>query len=150
MQLILLEKIKKLGDLGDVVSVKSGYGRNFLLPNGKALVATENNKKVFEERKADLLKKATDSVSAAKMRAAKIQGATIVVRALASEEGKLYGSVGPAEIARAAQGQKIDLEKSEVDLVGGAIRTIGESKVVARLHSEVEAEFTVKVEQEKG
>ena len=150
MQLILLEKIKKLGDLGDVVSVKPGYGRNFLLPNGKALSATDANKKVFEERKADLVKKANDSVSAAQMRAGKITGATIVVSALASEEGKLYGSVGPAEIARAASGQKIDLEKSEVNMATGPIRTVGEFKVTARLHSEVEAEFTVKVERNKA
>ena len=146
MNLILLEKIKHLGDLGDIVKVKPGYGRNFLLPKGKALSATEANKKVFEERKADLVKKSSDSLNAAKLRAAKIEGATVVVQALASEQGKLYGSVGPAEIARAAQAMKLDVEKSELNLIGGAIRTIGESKVAARLHSEVEVEFTIKVE----
>lgn len=150
MELILLEKIKHLGDLGDVVKVKPGYGRNFLLPQGKALQATESNKKVFEDRKAELVKKASDSVNAAKARAAKIEGAVVSVRALASEEGKLYGSVGPAEIARAAEGQKLDIEKSEINLLSGPIRTVGEVKVLARLHSEVEVEFTVKVDAERA
>jgi len=149
MELILLEKIKHLGDLGDVVKVKPGYGRNYLLPQGKALQATVSNKKVFEERKAELVKKSTDSVNAAKARAAKIAGAVVNVRALASEEGKLYGSVGPAEIARAAEGQKLDIEKSEINLIAGPIRTTGEVKVLARLHSEVEVEFTVKVDAER-
>ena len=103
MDLILLEKIKHLGDLGDVVKVKPGYGRNFLLPNGKALPATTANKEVFEARKAELVKKAADSVNAAKIRAGKLEGVTVTVRALASEEGKLYGSVGPGDIERAAK-----------------------------------------------
>lgn len=150
MELILLEKIKHLGDLGDVVDVKPGYGRNFLLPQGKALQATDSNKKVFEDRKAELVKKAVDSVNAAKARAAKLEGAVVVVTALASEEGKLYGSVGPAEIARAAEGQKLDVEKSEINLLAGPIRTTGEVKVLARLHSEVEVEFSVKVEAERA
>jgi len=150
MELILLEKIKHLGDLGDVVDVKPGYGRNFLLPQGKALQATDSNKKVFEDRKAELVKKASDSVNAAKVRAAKLEGVVVVVTALASEEGKLYGSVGPAEIARAAEGQKLDIEKSEINLIAGPIRTTGEVKVLARLHSEVEVEFSVKVEAERA
>lgn len=150
MELILLEKIKHLGDLGGVVDVKPGYGRNFLLPQGKALQATDSNKKVFEDRKAELVKKASDSVNAAKVRAAKLEGVVVVVTALASEEGKLYGSVGPAEIARAAEGQKLDIEKSEINLIAGPIRTTGEVKVLARLHSEVEVEFSVKVEAERA
>ena len=150
MELILLEKIKHLGDLGDVVKVKPGYGRNFLLPNGKALPATTANKDVFEARKAELVKKASDSVNAAKIRAGKLEGVTITLSALSSEEGKLYGSVGPAEIERAAAGQKIDLDKSEINLTSGPIRHTGEFKVVARLHSEVEVELTVKVEKERA
>ena len=150
MDLILLEKIKHLGDLGDVVKVKPGYGRNFLLPNGKALPATTANKEVFEARKAELVKKANDSVAAAKIRAGKLEGMTFVVRMLASEEGKLYGSVGPAEIERAAAGQKVDLDKSEINLLGGPIRNTGEFKVLVRLHSEVEVEVSVKVEAEKA
>ncbi len=150
MDLILLEKIKHLGDLGDIVKVKPGYGRNFLLPNGKALPATTANKAVFEARKAELVKKAGDSVNAAKARAAKLEGATVTVRMLASEEGKLYGSVGPAEIERSAQLQKLDLDKSEINLLSGPIRLAGEHKVLVRLHSEVEVELTVKVEKEKA
>jgi len=150
MDLILLEKIKHLGDLGDVVKVKPGYGRNFLLPNGKALPATTANKEVFEARKAELVKKAADSVNAAKIRAGKLEGVTVTVRALASEEGKLYGSVGPGDIERAAKAQKIDLDKSEINFTAGPIRHTGEFKVVARLHSEVEVEVTIKVEQEKA
>ncbi len=150
MDLILLEKIKHLGDLGDVVKVKPGYGRNFLMPNGKALPATTANKAVFEARKAELVKKANDSVAAAKIRAAKLEGVTLLVRMLASEEGKLYGSVGPGEIERAAAMQKIELDKSEINLMNGPIRNIGESKVLVRLHSEVEVEVSVKVEAEKA
>jgi large subunit ribosomal protein L9 len=150
MELILLEKVKNLGDLGDIVKVKSGYGRNFLLPQGKALTATTDNRKVFEERKADLLKKAQDSLSAARMRAEKLAGAVIKVKALAADEGKLYGSVGPNEIARAAAAQDLDLRKSEIDMPEGSIRLVGTYTVVARLHTEVEAKLTVVVEEEKG
>jgi large subunit ribosomal protein L9 len=150
MELILLEKVKNLGDLGDTVKVKSGYGRNFLLPQGKALPATEANRKVFEERKAELLKKATDSLNAAKIRAEKLAGAVVKVKALAADEGKLYGSVGPADIARAAELQKIDLRKSEIDMPDGVIRLIGTYNVVARLHTEVEVAITVVIEEEKG
>ncbi|MDE0854998.1 MAG: 50S ribosomal protein L9 [Nevskia sp.] len=150
MELILLQKVKNLGDLGDTVKVKSGYGRNYLLPQGKALSATEANRKVFEERKAELVKKAADSLNAAKLRAEKLAGAVIKVRALAAEEGKLYGSVGPNDIARAAEAQKLDLKKSEIDMPDGAIRLIGTYQVVARLHGEVEVALTVVVEEEKA
>jgi large subunit ribosomal protein L9 len=150
MELILLEKVKNLGDLGDTVKVKSGYGRNFLLPQGKALPATEANRKVFEERKADLVKKASDSLNAAKLRAEKLAGAVVKVKALAAEEGKLYGSVGPAEIARSAEEQGLDLRKSEIDMPDGALRLIGTYTVMARLHTEVEVAITVVVEEEKA
>jgi large subunit ribosomal protein L9 len=150
MELILLEKVKNLGDLGDVVKVKSGYGRNFLLPQGKALTATESNRKVFEERKAELVKKATDSLNGAKLRAEKLAGAVVKVKALAAEEGKLYGSVGPADIARAAEAQGLDIEKREIDMPEGAIRLIGTYTVVVRLHTEVETSVTVVVEEEKA
>lgn len=150
MELILLEKVKNLGDLGDIVKVKSGYGRNFLLPQGKALTATESNRKVFEERKAELLKKASDSLNAAKLRAEKLAGAVVKVKALAAEEGKLYGSVGPNDIARAAEVQGLDLRKSEIDMPDGVIRLIGTYSVVARLHTEVEVAITVVVEEEKA
>ena len=150
MEVILLEKIKKLGDLGDTVKVKPGFGRNFLLPQGKALPATEANRKVFEARKADLVKKASDSINAAKIRAEKLAGQTLTIKALASEEGKLYGSVGPHEIVAAAEAAGLSLEKSEIDMVSGPIRTVGSTSVAVRLHTEVETSLTVIVVEEKA
>jgi large subunit ribosomal protein L9 len=150
MELILLERVKNLGDLGDVVKVKSGYGRNFLLPQGKALTATASNKEVFETRKAELMKKSAESLNAAKLRAEKIGGKKVTVKALAADEGKLYGSVGPAEIARAAELAGLDIEKSEIDLPEGPIRMTGTYTVAVRLHSEIETSLDVVVEEEKG
>jgi large subunit ribosomal protein L9 len=149
MEVILLEKVKNLGDLGDTVKVKSGYGRNFLLPQGKALPATPGNLKVFEARKAELVKKAGDSLSAAKMRAEKFGGKTLVIKALTAEEGKLYGSVGPTDVVRAAAAAGIEIKRSEVDMPTGAIRQVGSYPVTLRLHTEVEATVTVVVEEEK-
>jgi len=150
MDLILLEKIKNLGDLGDTIKVKPGYGRNYLLPKGKALPATDGNRKAFEERKVELMKKAQDLVNAAKMRAAKIEGKSVTVRALAAEEGKLYGSVGPAEIAHAAEVAGIEVHKSEIDLVEGPIRVLGSYVARVHLHTEVEVDLAVLVEEEKA
>ena len=150
MEVILLEKVKNLGDLGDKVKVKSGYGRNFLLPQGKALPATEANRKVYEARKAELLKKSSESLNAAKIRAEQVAGKTVKVKALAAEEGKLYGSVGPADIVRAAAEQGLELRKSEIDMVTGPIRQTGSYTVALRLHTEVETSLTVIVEEEKA
>jgi large subunit ribosomal protein L9 len=150
MDVILLEKVKNLGDLGDTVKVKPGYGRNFLLPQGKALPATKGNLKVFEARKAELVKKAGDSLNAAKMRAAQFSGKTLTIKALTAEEGKLYGSIGPSDIVRAAQAAGMELKKAEVDMPTGPIRQIGSSPVTLRLHTEVEATLTVVVEEEKA
>ncbi len=150
MDVILLEKVKNLGDLGDTVKVKPGYGRNFLLPQGKALPATPGNLKVFEARKAELLKKATDSLSAAKMRAEQLGGKALTIKALTAEEGKLYGSVGPSDVVRAANAAGMDVKRSEVDMPAGPIRQIGSYPVTLRLHTEVEATITVVVEEEKA
>jgi len=150
MDVILLEKVKNLGDLGDTVKVKPGYGRNFLLPQGKALPATPGNVKVFEARKAELLKKATDSLSAAKMRAEKLSGKTLTIKALTAEEGKLYGSIGPSDIVRAAQAAGFELKKAEVDMPTGPIRQTGSYPITVRLHTEVEASITVAIEEEKA
>ncbi|MGQ0700093.1 MAG: 50S ribosomal protein L9 [Panacagrimonas sp.] len=150
MQVILLERVKNLGDLGDTVKVKSGYGRNFLLPQGKALPANEPNRKVFETRKAELVKRSQDSINAAKIRAEKIGGQTLTIKALASEEGKLYGSVGPAEIVHAAEALGIDVAKNEIDMVTGPIRATGTFAVAVRLHSEVETSLNIVVEAQKG
>lgn len=150
MEVILLEKVKKLGDLGDTVKVRPGYGRNFLLPQGKALPATEANRKVFEARKADLIKKAGDSLNAAKARAEKLSGKTVTIKALAAEEGKLYGSVGPAEVVRAAADQGYEIKKSEIDMLSGPIRQTGSYDIAVRLHTEVETSLTVVVVEEKA
>ena len=146
MEVILLEKIKKLGDLGETVKVKAGFGRNYLLPQGKALPATEANRKVFEVRKAELVKKAADSINAAKIRAESLAGKTLTIKVLSSEEGKLYGSVGPAEIVDAAKAAGLDVHKSEIDMVNGPIRAIGSFEVGVRLHTEVETSMTIVVE----
>jgi large subunit ribosomal protein L9 len=150
MQVILLEKIKNLGDLGDSVKVKPGYARNFLLPKGKALSATDENRKVFEARKAELVKKHSDSLNAARIRAEKIAGKTLTLKALVADEGRLYGSVGPAEFVDAAEAAGIELKKSEIDLVSGPIRQTGTFTVAIRLHTEVETSLTVVVEEEKA
>lgn len=150
MDVILLEKIKKLGDLGDTVKVKPGFGRNYLLPQGKALAATDSNRKVFETRKAELVKKANESINAAKIRAEQLAGKTLTIKALAAEEGKLYGSVGPAEIVEAAEAAGLSLRKSEIDMVTGPIRAIGTYTVAVRLHTEVETSLTVVVEEVKA
>jgi large subunit ribosomal protein L9 len=150
MDVILLEKVKNLGDLGDTVKVKAGYGRNFLLPQGKALPATPGNLKVFEARKADLLKKATDSLSAAKMRAQQLSGKTLTIKALTAEEGKLYGSIGVSDVVRAAHAAGLEVKKAEVDLPTGPLRQIGSFPVTLRLHTEVEASITVSIEEEKA
>lgn len=150
MELILLEKVTNLGDLGDIVKVKSGYGRNFLLPKGKALTATAANKEVFETRKAELVKKYAESLNAAKIRAEKLAGKHVTVKALAADEGRLYGSVGPAEIERAAAAAGLDVQKSEIDLPEGPIRVVGTYTVPVRLHSEVESSLIVVVEEAKG
>ena len=150
MDVILLEKVKNLGDLGDTVKVKPGYGRNFLLPQGKALPATPANLKVFETRKAELLAKATDSLNAAKMRAEKLAGKTLTIKALTAEEGKLYGSVSASDVVRAAEAAGLELKRSEIEIPGGPIRLIGSYPVTVRLHTEVEASITVAVEEEKA
>ena len=150
MNVILLEKVKNLGDLGDTVKVKSGYGRNFLLPKGKALPATDSNRKVFEARKAELVRKAGDSLNAARIRAEKIAGLTLTIRALASDEGKLYGSVGPAEIVAAAKAAGVEIQKVEIDVLSGHIRATGSFTVGVRFHSEVETSITVVIQEQKA
>lgn len=150
MQVILLEKIKRLGDLGDTVKVRPGYGRNYLLPQGKALPATEANREVFETRKAELVRKAQDSINASKLRAEKLAGKTLTIRALASEEGKLYGSVGPAEIVDAAAALGLDVTKHEIDMIDGPIRATGSFTVAVVLHSEVQTSLTVVVEEQRS
>lgn len=143
MNVILLEKIRNLGDLGEQVSVAAGYGRNFLIPQGKAVPATEANVKHFEERRAELEAKAADELAAAQARAEKLAALTITIEANAGDEGKLFGSVGTVDIAAAATEAGVELAKKEVRMPDGAIRTTGEFDIVVNLHTDVDA--TVKV-----
>ncbi|MCH9770249.1 MAG: 50S ribosomal protein L9 [Gammaproteobacteria bacterium] len=143
MQVILQEKVANLGNVGDQVNVKPGYARNFLLPFGKAITATADNIKLFEARRAELEKRASEVLATAKQRGEKLQALAITITTQASEEGKLYGSIGPRDIAQAATKAGVELAKSEVSLPEGPIRLIGEYDVPCRLHSEVA--LTVKV-----
>ncbi len=144
MQVILLSRIRNLGDLGDTVKVRAGYGRNYLIPQGLALPANKDNVATFEARKAELMKAAADSMNAAKMRHSGIDGKEVTVSALASEEGKLYGSVSAVQIADAAKAAGIDFEAKEVQLEQ-ALRETGEYTATVALHPDVEATVTVKI-----
>ncbi|MGS2723021.1 50S ribosomal protein L9 [Porticoccus sp. GXU_MW_L64] len=137
MEVILLEKIGKLGTIGDKVNVKAGYGRNYLIPNGKAVFATDANLAEFEARRAELEKAAADALAAAEARAAKLEEVAITIEANAGDEGKLFGSVGTDAIAEALESTGADVVKSEVRLPEGAIREVGEYEVDVQLHAEV-------------
>ncbi len=141
MQIILLEKITNLGNLGDLVNVKSGYARNYLVPQGKATIATEENIKKFEERRTELEKASADKLQAAQARANEMSGQQVEIISRASEEGKLFGSVGVYEVAEAITAKGLELNKSEVQLPEGPLKDVGEHEVAINVHSEVD--FTV-------
>lgn len=143
MDLILLQKVKNLGVLGDKVKVKPGYGRNYLVPQGKAVPATADNVAQFEQRRAEFESKANQILSGAEARKAALEGASVTISANASPEGKLFGSVGPRDIAEAFTAAGKPLEKSEVVMGEGALRHIGEFEVQVHLHADVNT--TVKV-----
>ena len=148
MELILLEKVQNLGDLGDKVKVKPGYGRNYLVPSGKAVPATAKNLADFEARRAELEKLAWQKLSTAEERKSALEGFEITLSANASDEGKLYGSIGPREIALAVSDRGIQIEKSEVVMGEGPIRYTGEHAVLVHLHADVETEIKVTVNPE--
>ncbi|HVR81053.1 MAG TPA: 50S ribosomal protein L9 [Luteimonas sp.] len=148
MQLILLQKVVNLGNLGDKVDVKPGYGRNFLVPQGKAVPASAANVAEFEAKRADYEAKAKGIHDDAQTRLAKLEGASVTLYANASTEGKLYGSVGPRDIAEALTKLGMPVEKSEVVMGEGAIRHIGEFEVLVHLHADVETPVKVIVEPE--
>ncbi|MDR9437251.1 MAG: 50S ribosomal protein L9 [Thiohalophilus sp.] len=149
MEVILLENVANLGTLGDKVNVRPGYGRNFLLPQKKAVPATKENVEMFEARRAELEKAAAEALNAAKARAEKIaELGQVIVRAQAGEEGKLFGSVAVADIADAVTAAGIELEKREVTLPEGPIRLTGEYEVELQLHPEVTQSIKVIVEAE--
>ncbi len=145
MQLILLQKVTNLGGLGDKVNVKPGYGRNYLVPQGKAVRATEANLQAFETKRAEYEAKSNALLGDAEARKAKLEGAAVTVKANASTEGKLYGSVGPRDIAEAFTVAGFPLEKSEVVMGQGPLRKTGEFEVTVHLHADVETKVKVTV-----
>jgi len=149
MEVILLQKIANLGEIGDRVKVKPGYGRNFLLPGGKATLATAENIKKFESRRAELETKAAADLASAKTRAAALEGFTLSIAAKAGSEGKLFGSIGTTDIAEAClkAGQKI--ERAEVRLPGGPIRTVGEHVITLHLHGDLDVQVPLTVTAEE-
>ena len=145
MDVILLEKVANLGSLGDKVKVKAGYGRNFLLPYGKAVAATADNLKAFEERRAELEKAAAEKLSAAQARGEALEGASVTITSKAGEEGKLFGSIGVRDIADAITATGTDVEKSEVRLPEGPRRVVGEYEIELQLHSDVTVHINLAV-----
>ncbi len=137
MEVILLEKVANLGSLGDKVKVKSGYGRNFLVPYGKAVPATADNLKAFEERRAELEKAAADKLADAQSRAEALEGQSITISSKAGDEGRLFGSIGVRDIADAVTAAGTEVEKSEVRLPEGPIRAVGEYEIELQLHTDV-------------
>ena len=148
MNVILLEKINKLGALGDQVSVKAGFGRNYLIPQGKALPATESNVKMFEARRAELEAAAADSLGAASARAEGLNGKEVVIVRKAGEEGRMFGSVNNTDVAEALVAAGAQVEKREVRMPEGAIREIGEYEIDIHLHTDVNVTVKVIVEAE--
>ncbi|PJK01254.1 50S ribosomal protein L9 [Lysobacteraceae bacterium NML91-0213] len=149
MKLILLQKITNLGNLGDTVTVKPGYGRNFLVPQGKAVPATADNLASFEAKRAEYEAKAKDQLEAANSRIAKLEGFAVTLKANASSEGKLYGSVTNRDIAEALSAQSgVAVSKSEVVMGEGPFRHVGEYEVVVHLHADVETPVKVVIEPE--
>lgn len=145
MDVILLEKVENLGNIGDRVKVRSGYGRNFLLPRAKATLATPANVAIFEARRAEFEKKEAEELEAARQRAASASSLDLRIAAKAGTEGKLFGSLGTADIAEACTAAGVPVKRSEVRLPDGPIRTLGEHSIELHLHSDVNAVLRVTV-----
>jgi large subunit ribosomal protein L9 len=149
MEVILLQKVENLGGLGDKVKVRAGYGRNFLIPQGKAKPATAKNIEEFEKRRAELEKHAAEMMLGAEKRKAELDGKTVTITAKAGSEGKLFGSVGTVDIADALTAAGLKVERKEVRMPQGPIRNAGEHKVEIHLHSDVNVAVTVVVVAEE-
>ena len=145
MQIILLEKVVNLGGLGDIVKVKDGYARNFLIPQGKAKRATEANKAEFEARRAELERVQAEKLVAAQAVATKLEGLMVQIVRKAGMDGRLFGSVGNADIAEVLQGQGFDIDRSAIRLPEGPLKQVGDVQVDVALHSDVIAPITVSV-----
>jgi large subunit ribosomal protein L9 len=149
MEVILLEKVDNVGGIGDLVKVKSGYARNFLIPQGKATVATVENKAKFEARRTELEAKAAKELAEAQARAKRMEGHIVRIRAQTGTEGKLFGSIGTVDIAEALEKMGVEVERSEVRLHEGPLRVVGEHQVELHLHADVNVNVTVVVESEE-
>lgn len=145
MEVILLEKVRNLGNLGDRVNVKAGYGRNYLMPQNKAVFATPKNIEAFEQRRSELEKKANQALSSAEQRAAQLNDTHLVISAQASDEGKLYGSVGVNEIRDALIEKNIEISKREIVMPEGPLHSIGQFYVEIHVHSDVIANLNIEV-----
>jgi large subunit ribosomal protein L9 len=149
MEVILLENVTNLGVLGDRVDVKRGYGRNFLIPQGKAVPATADRIDEFEKRRADLEKKAKDTLVAAEKRRDALSQLSVTIAQKAGDEGKLFGSIGALQIADTVSQQGVQIEKSEVRLPDGPIRHIGDFEIAVHLHSDVDGVVKISVVPEE-
>ena len=149
MNVILLDNVENLGGIGDLVTVKPGYGRNYLLPQGKAALATKENMAEIEKRRAELEKAAAEELAAAKARAELVGGMELVIPANVGSEGKLFGSVGPIDIEQAFEKLNIEVARAEVRMPDGPIHEVGEHPVGLHLHSDVNVEITVRVVAEE-
>ena len=145
MQVILMEKVVNLGNLGDVVKVKDGFARNFLIPHGKAKRATPDNLKAFEARRAELERAQAETLAKAQERAAKLQGLTVQISQKAGVDGRLFGSVGNYDIVEALGKQGIEIERSQVRMPQGPLKQVGDYPIEIALHSDVLATITVSV-----
>ena len=145
MNVILLDKVENLGNIGDLVKVKAGYGRNYLIPHGKAALATPENLKSIDARRAELEKAAAEELAAAKARAKAVDGVELVIAPNAGSEDKLFGSVGPVDIVEALKEVQVEIERSEVRMPDGPIHELGEFEVGVHLHSEINATIKLRV-----
>ena len=145
MNVILLDNVENLGSIGDLVKVKPGYGRNFLIPQGKAALATPANIKAMESRRAELEKAAAEELAAAKARYETINGTELVITANVGSEDKLFGSVGPIDIVDALEKIQLEVERSEIRMPEGPIQEVGEFPIGVHLHPDVDAEIVVRV-----
>jgi len=143
MEVILLQKVDNVGGIGDLVRVKSGYARNYLIPQGKATLATPENKAKFESRRAELEAKAAAELAAAQERGKKLEGLTLKIEMQAGAEGKLFGSVGTVDIAEEIGKRGIEVERSEIRLPDGPLRTVGDHQIELHLHTDVNVEIKV-------
>lgn len=149
MEVILLQKVANLGNIGDRVKVRSGFGRNFLLPQGKATLATPDNIARFEARRAELERLAREHLTSAEERAAAMKDFKLTIRAKAGTEGKLFGSIGTADIAEAVTREGFNVERSEVRLPTGPLRMVGEHTVSLHLHADIDVPLQVTIVAEE-